>query len=355
MKYFNYLDDDDKEKLFYKLPSDFNKNSKIEVLRYAIGGLLYIPSVDRKKLFEYFNGSIKESNSVVMCLEDSVGEKGEDEAINNIREVLGYVRENNKEVPLIFIRPKNIKQLEKIKDILINNLDLLCGIVIPKADGALIDKFIDELKNIGCEKLYIMPIIETVDFTDVEKRIDSFNTLKKAVNKNKDKIINVRIGVTDILGAYKLRRSKKYTIYDNIIFNRFTSDLISTITCDKEVDMVVSGGVSEFYNMRDKDILETYVKEIELDKINGFTGKTVIHPLQLRVVQALSVISYEDYIDASNIIEQSNSKKGVSASLYKDRMNEVNPHLAWAKRIIKLSDIFGVFKEGIEFNELIRI
>lgn len=355
MKYFDYLNNEEKEKLFYKLPKDFNKNSSIEVLRYAIGGLLYIPSIDRKKLFSYFNGSIKESNSVVMCLEDSIGESGENEAINNIKEVLEYIRQSKNEVPLIFIRPRNIKQLVKIKDILVNNLDLLCGIVIPKANALLIDKFIEELKNIKCDSLYIMPIIETVDFTSIDKKEDSFIALNKAIYKYKDKIINVRIGVTDILGAYKLRRSKKYTIYDNLIFRNFTSDLISTVTCNKDIDMVVSGGVSEFYNMNDEEILNSYIKEIELDKMNGFIGKTVIHPQQLKLVQSLLVISYEDYIDACNIIEQCNSIKGVSASLYKNRMNEVNPHLAWAKKIIKLSSIFGVFNEGVEFSDLTRI
>ena len=55
--------------------------------------------------------------------------------------------------------------------------------------------------------------------------------------------------------------------------------------------------------MDDEKIRELYIKEIKLDRYHGFVGKTVIHPKQIEIVQALSTISYEDYIDAKDIIE----------------------------------------------------
>lgn len=358
MKYFNYLDDAQKKKLFYKNPSEFTKNSDIEMLRYCVGSLLYIPAIDKEKLYKFFDNQIKGALSVVMCLEDSVGLNGEEEAVANIKEVLEYIRNKKEaeyEIPLIFIRPRNLQQLIRFSHILIkDNLDLLTGIVIPKANGQIIIDFIKALKEMNCDSLYIMPIIETTEFICMDKKYDAFCSLNKSLQDNYEKILNLRIGVTDILGAYSLRRNKNFTIYDNMIYYRFASDILSYFGGDNNKIIVISGGVSEFYNMEKEEILESYVRELNLDKLNGFIGKTVIHPKQINVVQAMSVVTYENYMDATCILGNINSKFGVSASLYGDRMNEVNPHLNWAKKILMLSKVYGVLNEGVNFYELLE-
>lgn len=357
MRHFDYLDEGTEQRVFYKLPQEINKNTDISILRYSVGSLLYIPAINKDKLYKFFSGNVKGATSVVMCLEDSVGDNGEEEAIDNIREIMGYIKRMKimeRKAPLIFIRPKNAIQMKKFVDVLRDSLDILTGIVIPKANAENIDEFINILNKEGCKSLYIMPIIETTEFTQIETKQNAFSNLKNVIIKNLDRILNIRIGVTDILGAYRLRRNKKYTIYDNIIFRSFLADLMSLLLVNNNEDMVISGGVSEFYNMKKQDILETYIKEIELDKMNGFIGKTVIHPYQLSVCEAMNVVSFEDYIDACNILENLNSKFGVSSSIYKNRMNEVNPHLNWAKKIINLSKVYGVFNEGIDYNELLE-
>lgn len=357
MRHFDYLKSEIEEELFYKLPENIDKNTELNLLRYSVGALLYIPAINKDKLYKFFSGNIKGATSVVMCLEDSVGDTGEEEAIENIREVMGYIRRMEimkHKSPLIFIRPKNAAQMEKFTDILRENLDILTGIVIPKANSEIVEEFLEILDREGCSSLYIMPIIETTEFTAIDTKEEALCKLKNVVRKNISRVLNVRIGVTDILGAYSLRRNKKYTIYDNIVFRSFLADLMSFLGSSNSNDIVISGGVSEFYNMKKEDILESYIKELELDKMNGFVGKTVIHPYQLYVCEAMNVVSFEDYFDASNIIENVNSKYGVSAGLHKDRMNEVNPHLNWAKRIIKLSKVYGVFNEGVDYNELLE-
>ena len=106
--------------------------------------------------------------------------------------------------------------------------------------------------------------------------------------------------------------------------------------------------------MNKEEILNTFIKEVKIDKLNGFIGKTVIHPFQMNVVQAMNVISYEDYMDAKSILDGVGSKYSISGSINCERMNEVNPHTKWAKKIMLLSDIYGVFNKGISFNELFR-
>ncbi|WP_337814733.1 HpcH/HpaI aldolase/citrate lyase family protein, partial [Intestinibacter sp.] len=112
--------------------------------------------------------------------------------------------------------------------------------------------------------------------------------------------------------------------------------------------------VSELFNMDDEKIKNLYIKEIELDKFHGFVGKTVIHPKQVEIVQALSSITYEDYMDAQDIIKNYNSQIGVKKSSSGDKMNEYKPHYKWAKKIMSLAYIYGVLNKGVDYNELIK-
>ena len=79
---------------------------------------------------------------------------------------------------------------------------------------------------------------------------------------------------------------------------------------------------------------------------NGFHGKTVIHPSQIDVVNKAYVIKFEEWQDANNIL---NAKGGVFAGYKGNRMNEVNPHRSWAKKILAKAEIFGVANLNARF------
>ena len=50
----------------------------------------------------------------------------------------------------------------------------------------------------------------------------------------------------------------------------------------------------------------------------------------------------QEYIDAVNILNAIENKGGVFKSEGGNRMNEVNPHKNWAKKIVARAKIFGV-------------
>lgn len=354
VRYFSYLENEEEKRLFHKIPKEFNKNKDKKFLQYALGGHIYVPAIRKDMIYKCLNRKIKGLTSFTICLEDAIGINGEGESIENLAQVLKEVQlSDKKDIPLIFIRPRNLEQMLKFKDILEENKDIITGIVIPKANGEKIDSFIESLEKINCFKFYIMPIIESIEFIDYTLKNKYLKDLKRAVLKHRNKILNIRVGVTDILGSYGIRRDKSLTIYDNIVFKNLTFDLMSILKND-EIDIPISGGVSEVYDMNKEDILNTFIKEVKIDKLNGFIGKTVIHPFQMNVVQAMNVISYEDYMDAKSILDGVGSKYSISGSINCERMNEVNPHTKWAKKIMLLSDIYGVFNKGISFNELFR-
>ena len=98
--------------------------------------------------------------------------------------------------------------------------------------------------------------------------------------------------------------------------------------------------------------LDTLIREIELDLANGLLGKTVIHPTHVALVHAMSVVSHEEFLDATVIA--GNVGGGAAASPYRNKMNEMKPHQAWAQRILLRAQAFGVAADDVTFVDLLE-
>ena len=83
-------------------------------------------------------------------------------------------------------------------------------------------------------------------------------------------------------------------------------------------------------------------KELELDRLNGFIGKTCIHPSQLSLIAENNIVSIEDYQDALTILNTNQQQIGVIKGYKENRMNEMKPHSKWAKKIIQLATVYGI-------------
>jgi hypothetical protein len=98
--------------------------------------------------------------------------------------------------------------------------------------------------------------------------------------------------------------------------------------------------------------LDGLIREVLLDRANGLTGKTVIHPTHVQPVHALSVVSHEEYVDALDVAGSA-AGGGVSGSAYRNKMNESKPHAAWARRTLLRADAFGVASPEVSFVDLL--
>ena len=76
--------------------------------------------------------------------------------------------------------------------------------------------------------------------------------------------------------------------------------------------------------------------------VNGFVGKTVIHPAQIPVVNRELSVKEEDYQDALSILKWDGKKLGVGKNQEGGRMNEKKTHQVWAEKIIILAKLYGV-------------
>ncbi len=72
-----------------------------------------------------------------------------------------------------------------------------------------------------------------------------------SILNHKDKILGIRIGLTDVLGMYSIRRKREFCIYDNLIATSFIQDVINYLNRE-ELDVPISAGVSELFNMDDE-------------------------------------------------------------------------------------------------------
>jgi len=98
------------------------------------------------------------------------------------------------------------------------------------------------------------------------------------------------------------------------------------------------------------DAIDGLLREVILDKANGFVGKTIIHPSHARFVNAMQAVTKEEYDDASQIL---NTKGGVIKSANTNKMNEINPHKSWANKIVNCATAFGVVEDEASYLKLI--
>lgn len=330
---------------------EFNKFSSREVLQYAIGGLLYMPATRMKIVQDILEKKNEDIKSICLDLEDSVGDDTVEEAVLMLRSTLSKLYqavEDNvlslSDLPLIFVRVRSPQQLKELKDTLTNEqFSVLTGFNFPKFDRSNAAEYLrtfDELRNTVPTKLYFNPILESKSIMYRQNRMNELSYLQRKLSGFSDNILNIRVGATDFCNIFGIRRKMNQTIYDiGVVADCFT-DIINFFG----KNYVVAGPVWEYFDSHGEDGLwkRGLEKELGLDKLNGFFGKTSIHPVQLPVIAESNVVDEEDYRDAQNIMGMSNGLIGVAKGHGGNKMNEVKTHSHWAKKIIAQANIYGV-------------
>lgn len=370
MRHFSYINDD----VFIERPIEFNKYSRKEILQYSLGATLYTPST--KDISEkIINKDIDGLTTIAMCFEDAIREedleKGEENVLNIINSI-NHELKNDKltqnDIPLFFLRVRNPQQFRDFTKKLNNeSFNVITGFIFPKFNTKNALEYLEILNKLNEECvdfIYGMPIIEDEETLYLETRMSSLMELYKITNKYKDYILNIRVGATDFSSKFGIRRKIDNSIYDIRVVSNCLADIVNIF--GREGGYVISAPVWEFfsnqrvlkptlrktpfYNRDREDVRDTIldraedglIKEVLLDKVNGFIGKTVIHPSHIKIVNAFQCVTKEEYKDAMMILDNVGGGviKGVNG-----KMNEVNPHLLWAEKIKLKSMVYGVVKD----------
>ncbi|RKP48836.1 citrate lyase subunit beta [Cohnella endophytica] len=392
MRYFDYLTPEQEREIFHYLPTEFSNRDDKELLAYAVGAALYMPATRPSIAEDIVARKIKGLASVVIDLEDAVGDMQVELAELRLLETLDklqvYVNRGTleaKDLPLIFVRVRSAKQFERLLSQLEEQLPLVTGFAFPKftaSGGEAYFRILDgynKTRAEGAPLLYGMPILETSEVIYRESRLSTLLDIQALLTEYKHYVLNVRIGATDFSSIFGLRRSPDMTIYDIGVIRDCVTDILNIFGRENN-RFVVSGPVWEYFKSdrvlkpqlrqtpfseaMGKDglrlrmsYIDRYVdgliREVAYDKENGIVGKTIIHPSHLQPVQAMYVVTHEEYIDAMSIISNSTGEHGVMKSEYENKMNEIKPHLNWSNRIVHRSKVFGVLHDKHNFTCLL--
>lgn len=370
--------------IFYKDPAEFDKKTLKDQLQYCLGATLYMPGtkdVSEKIITRKWDGL----TSMVMCFEDAINEKDLSKAeanVLNLLELLSDAIKNGRlginDVPLIMIRVRNPEQFRNFtKRINKNHLKLVTGFVFPKFTTNNGYQYLGHLAEINvfddCQ-IYGLPILESREIAMKETRTYELTGIKNMLKPYRDSILNIRVGATDFSSNFGVRRGMDYSIYDILMVRDCLSDILNFLLRTED-NYVISAPVWEYFLTDDKDVVRPAVeadihtsllkrnrivnpaidgllREVILDKANGFVGKTIIHPSHLKYVNAMQAVTKEEYEDAMQIL---NTDGGVVKSTSLNKMNEINPHRSWAQKIAYKAKAYGVIENDAAYQDLFSI
>lgn len=363
-------------------PMNFDKYTDRSVLQYCLGATMYMPG------YRDFAQAILEQKyqglaSMVMCFEDACkdeevlsAEQNSIAMLDTINAAIDAGTFDYKNLPLIFFRVRNVEQFKHFASILKpEHIKLITGFNFPKFNSSNGEAYYSHLMGLNekfGEVLYGMPIIEDRCVAFIETRVQELIGIKEILDKYRKLVLNVRVGGTDFSSCFGVRRGISYTIYDIMTVNDCLKDILNIFGRDNTY--TVSGPVWEYFraekNMRFltlpefdfttalikhehilNDAIDGLLREVILDKANGFIGKTIIHPTHLNYVNGMLAVTREEYEDALQIMHISG---GVVKSVNANKMNEIGPHKNWAEKLYYRAQAYGVVENESSYIELFK-
>ncbi|MEU7167259.1 HpcH/HpaI aldolase/citrate lyase family protein [Streptomyces morookaense] len=380
MRHFDHLAPTVRNGLFHKEPCSFDAGSPARTLAVALGATLYSPATRSTLAADIVKQAEHGVVSMVLCLEDSIGDAEVAGAEENLVRQLTALADSTRDLPLLFVRVREPGQITALMRRLGPAGRLLSGFVLPKFTEERGLPFLEALATAeaACgQRLFAMPVLESPELLHLETRTETLGGIARAVEKHRDRVLALRLGVTDFCSAYGLRRAPDMTAYDVQLVASVIADVVNVLGRADGSGFTVTGPVWEYFPQPQRMFkpqlrrspfagsaealraaliehdMDGLLREIQLDRANGLQGKTCIHPSHVAPVHALSVVSHEEFSDAQDILRPDRDGGGVLRSAYTNKMNEVKPHRAWAERTMLRAEVFGVAREDVGFVELL--
>ena len=350
-------------------PINFDKYTDRDLLRYCLGATMYMPGT-KDFLDPILTKKYPGLTSLVMCFEDACKEElvpqAEDNALSLLDALNNQIDQGNiayDEIPLIVFRVRNVDQFKRFSARLKKEqIRLITAFNFPKFNAENGEAYYEHLETLNerfGEIIYGMPILEAKEMAYIETRLPELIGVKEILDRHKRLVLNVRVGGTDWSSVFGVRRGINYTIYDILTVTDCLKDVLNVFA--RNNDYSVSGPVWEYFRAKKEmkfadlptsinaslfrreplinDAVDGLLRELLLDRANGFIGKTIIHPTHIPYVNGMLAVTDEIYQDALQVL---NTSGGVIKSASGNKMNEIGPHKCWAEKIIMRSKAYGV-------------
>ncbi len=317
---------------------------KDSLIYYTVGALLYCPANNDTIAKSIIQERFGTKYSLALCLEDTIRddrvEEAEQQLITSLQTIFSEKQSRDFYIPKIFIRVRYPEQIPSLFGRMGAASELITGFILPKFSMDNADVYISEISRLNENSsriIYMMPIFESPTIINLQNRINLLYSLKEKLDAVEQYVLNIRVGGNDLCHAFGFRRHSNESIHSIRPIVNIFSDIITVFG----MDYVVSGPVWEYFNGDNWDTGLT--KELKRDRLIGFTGKTVIHPKQIELVNAAYKVSHTDFADAKAILNwDETTNKLVSGSPSKERMNEYKTHYNWAKITLFLAEYYGI-------------
>ena len=291
---------------------------------YALGATLYMPATRPDILEVVFGEKIQGLRSLVLCLEDAVAETDVQQALNNLKQLLSEIEARGGRSPLgpiLFVRPRDSAMAGLLNEWpLMRHID---GFVVPKL---CLSNLREWQQAVSCDELMLMPTLETPEVFDPGAMIELRSALLEYLP---GRIIALRIGGNDLMGALGLRRTPTMTLYSTPM------GYVIPMLCGIMGAAGFALTAPVFEQLNAPQLLE---QELALDIAHGLVGKTAIHPSQIAVIHRALQVTLEDLNSARQI--QCDTAPAVFK--FNGAMCEPATHSKWAQMIIERAHWQGV-------------
>ena len=313
-------------------------------LYYSVGALLYCPANNETFANSIINEKFGTCFSLALCLEDTIADayvlEAEEMLYQSIRTIYEQTSIRKFFLPKLFIRVRNPEQMLRIQKRLSHAMSIITGFIVPKFSLETADTYIQTIIQVNersSRPIYMMPIYESPSLIPLRSRYDLLYSLKDKLSQIEELVLNIRVGGNDLCHVFGFRRHVSESIHSIKPISQIFSDIITVYG----LDYVISGPVWEYFNGPGWDT--GLANEIAEDRLCGFTGKTVIHPKQIAIVNEAYKVEEKDFISAKKILNwDSSSHSLVAADSSKERMEEVKTHTNWAEKTLYLAKCYGV-------------
>ncbi|WP_372461009.1 HpcH/HpaI aldolase/citrate lyase family protein [Rhodococcus yananensis] len=378
MRHFQHLDEATRRRLFHVEPQPFGDDER-DRLALALGATLYVPATRHDLAATILRRADAGVTSMVVDLEDAVADDEVEAGIRNAVAALDDLAARGPAPMLLFVRVRTADGIDRIARLLGPGAAVLAGFVLPKFSADTGRRFLESVggaSELLGRHLYAMPVLESTGIVHRETRDRELDAVATLLAEHRAKILAVRIGATDMCGAFGIRRDRDLTIYDVRVVADVIADIVNRLGRTDGTGFVITGPVWEYFADHERMFrptlrttpfvehdavmfrqqlvsrdLDGLLREIALDHANGIQGKTVIHPSHVAAVHALSAVTHEEYEDAIDVLGADTG--GVRASGYRNKMNERRPHRSWAQQTLLRASVFGVTNKGVTFVDLL--
>ncbi|MFT3660664.1 MAG: HpcH/HpaI aldolase/citrate lyase family protein [Gordonia sp. (in: high G+C Gram-positive bacteria)] len=376
--HFRHLSPPTRDRLFLHPPQPVRTDAERHLVAIALGATLYVPATRDELTATITRRAASGVTSMVIDLEDAVDDHQQEEALAATVATLHELSAVGDLPAFLFVRVRTADQIRTIAEAVPGD-SVLSGFVLPKfgtASGREQLMAVAEASAGRTVPFYAMPVLESPEVIYREIRDIELVRIREMLNAYREHVLAVRIGATDLCGMFGIRRDRDLTIYDVRVVADIIAAIVNLLGRRDGSGFVISGPVWEYFANHERMFaprlrqtpfreqnatyfrqqlvsrdLDGLLREIALDRANGITGKTVIHPAHVGPVHALSTVSHEEYQDAQDILSRATG--GVASSRYGNKMNELGPHRNWAFSVLDRAAVFGVAREEVNFVDLL--